>query len=168
MTEKKFYKISELAREFGVTPRTIRYYEEIGLLSSQRNSPTSHRLYDARERNRLMLILRGKRFGYSLSEMGEILNLYDVDPTQVKQIVRVLEYGIKHLQEIDEKIEELEKLREEMLGLAISFFQLLASQEEDYYDEETRGFIAAAREIVESMHRDQPPNSGHHDTAGKK
>ena len=137
--------ISELAGEFGITPRTIRYYEEVGLLSPHRDTPTSRRLYDERDRARLKLILRGKRFGYSLAELGDILELYDVDPTQRQQIMRTLEYGLQHIREIDERIEELREIREEMLEFGASFLGILEEQGEE------REFIARAREIVEMM-----------------
>lgn len=144
------YTISELANEFGITPRTIRYYEEVGLLSPYRNTPTSHRLYDARDRGRLKLILRGKRFGYSLAELSDILNLYEADPSQKKQIKRTLEYGMKHIEEINERIEELLELREEMLEFALSFLEIMA-EGEDSESEGMREFIAGARAVVESM-----------------
>jgi DNA-binding transcriptional MerR regulator len=137
--------ISELAGEFGITPRTIRYYEEVGLLSPHRNTPTSQRLYDDRDRARLKLILRGKRFGYSLAELVDILELYEVDPTQRQQIMRTLEYGLQHIREIDERIEELREIREEMLEFGASFLKILEEQGED------REFISRAREIVEMM-----------------
>lgn len=141
--------ISELAGEFGITPRTIRYYEEVGLLSPHRNTPTSQRLYDDRDRARLKLILRGKRFGYSLSELGDILELYDVDPTQRQQIMRTLEYGLQHIREIDERIEEMREIREEMLEFGASFLEILEEQGED------GEFIARAREIVEMMEEER-------------
>jgi DNA-binding transcriptional MerR regulator len=137
--------ISELAGEFGITPRTIRYYEEVGLLSPHRNTPTSQRLYDDRDRARLKLILRGKRFGYSLAELVDILELYEVDPTQRQQIMRTLEYGLQHIREIDERIEELEEIRKEMLEFGTSFLEILEEQGED------GEFITRAREIVEMM-----------------
>ncbi|RJP28491.1 MAG: MerR family transcriptional regulator [Actinobacteria bacterium] len=139
--------ISELAGEFGITPRTIRYYEEMGLLSPHRNTPTSQRLYDERDRARLKLILRGKRFGYSLAELADILELYDIDPTQGRQIMRTLEYGVRHIREIDERIEELEEIRKEMLEFATSFLEILEEQGED------GEFIARAREMVGMMEK---------------
>lgn len=152
--ETRTYTISELAGEFGITPRTIRYYEEVGLLTPHRSTPTSHRYYDARDRGRLKLILRGKRFGYSLAELSDILHLYDVDPTQKKQIRRTLEYGISHIREIDERIEELEELRKEMLEFALSFMDILA-EGKDGESDETREFISGARAVVESTRREQ-------------
>ena len=137
--------ISELAGEFGIAPSAIRYYEEVGLLSPHRDTPRSQRLYDDRDRARLKLILRGKRFGYSLAELKDILELYEVDPTQRRQIMRTLEYGLRHIQEIDERIEELREIRGEMLEFAASFLRLLEEQGED------GEFISRAREIVETM-----------------
>ena len=137
--------ISELAAEFGITPRAIRYYEEVGLLSPHRDTPTSQRLYDERDRARLKLILRGKRFGYSLAELVDILELYEVDPTQGRQIMRTLEYGLEHIREIDERIEELQEIRKEMLEFASSFLAILERRGEDGV------FVARAHETVEMM-----------------
>ena len=71
------YTISELAREFAVTPRALRFYEDKGLLSPRRDG--MNRVYTHRDRGRLQLILRGKRVGLSLIEIKEILDLYKVD-----------------------------------------------------------------------------------------
>ena len=141
--------ISELAGEFGITPRTIRYYEEVGLLSPHRNTPTSQRLYDDRDRARLKLILRGKRFGYSLSELADVLELYDADPPQGKQIMRTLEYGFQHIREIDERIEELLEIRAEMLEFAASFLKIMEREEGKY--EESKDFKAFANEVIREL-----------------
>ena len=137
--------ISELAAEFGITPRTIRYYEEVGLLSPHRNTPTSQRLYNDRDRARLKLIMRGKRFGYSLAELADILELYEVDQTQRQQIMRTLEYGLQHIREIDERIEELQEIRQEMLEFAASFLEILEEQEVE------AEFLSYARATVRKM-----------------
>ncbi len=144
------FTISELADEFGITPRAIRYYEECGFLSPRRKTPTSQRVYDERDRARLKLILRGKRFGYSLAELGDILKLYEIDPTQGKQIRRTLEYGIRHIQEIDEKIEELQEIREEMLEFARSFLEILEAGK-DGKSREMRDEISGARIIIDRL-----------------
>lgn len=80
----KLYSISHLAHELGVTQRTIRYYEEQGLILPDRAG--SHRVYSARDRARLILILRGKKLGFSLRDISEYLDLYDADPSQRTQI----------------------------------------------------------------------------------
>ena len=142
--------ISELASEFGVTPRTIRYYEEKGLLLPHRDTPTSQRLYNDRDRARLKLILRGKRFGYSLAELEDILELYDADPSQSKQIKRTLEYGIQHIQEIDERVDELLEIRAEMLEFAKEFLQILKENPAEQ-SKDSKEFISIAQDIIEKL-----------------
>ncbi|WP_417464191.1 MerR family transcriptional regulator [Kordiimonas sp.] len=70
------YSIKELACDFGVTPRTLRHYEDQGLLTPERQG--QNRIYHAHDRVRLAWILRGKRVGFSLQEIGEMLDLYDL------------------------------------------------------------------------------------------
>jgi len=100
-----FYTVTELAEELGVTPRTIRFYETKGLIKPRRAGTT--RVYTHRERARMLLILRGKRLGFSLADIREYLDLYDADPSQVKQL-RLL------TQKIDRRIAELEQQREDL------------------------------------------------------
>ncbi len=111
------FTISELAGEFEISTRTIRYYEELGLLSPGRTAAGNQRFYNRRDRARLKLILRGKKFGFSLAEIKEMLDLYDVDPTQEEQLKRALQYGEKKLKEIEQKIEELVLLKEDLLQM---------------------------------------------------
>ncbi|MFQ5546601.1 MAG: MerR family DNA-binding transcriptional regulator [Acidiferrobacterales bacterium] len=82
MTET--YTITQLAQEFDVTTRTIRFYEDRGLLSPSRKGQT--RVYSPRDRVRLKLVLRGKRLGFSLSEIREILDMYDTEPGETGQL----------------------------------------------------------------------------------
>jgi DNA-binding transcriptional MerR regulator len=83
------WTISDLSKEFGVTPRTIRFYEDEGLLTPQRDG--QNRIYDARDRARLAWILRGRRVGFSLAEITEMLDLYDLDDGREKQRTVTLE-----------------------------------------------------------------------------
>ena len=83
------YGIAELAREFEVTTRTIRFYEDKGLLSPGRQG--QRRVYASRDQVRLRLIMRGKRLGFSLDEIRELFDLYDVDPSEVTQLKHFLE-----------------------------------------------------------------------------
>jgi DNA-binding transcriptional MerR regulator len=76
--------IADLAREFDVTTRTVRFYEDKGLLAPAREG--QRRIYSARDRVRLRLIMRGKRLGLSLDEIASLLHLYDVDPSEVTQL----------------------------------------------------------------------------------
>lgn len=82
------YRITELSEEFGVTPRAIRFYEDEGLLTPQRDG--TRRVYRSRDRVRLKLILRGKRLGFSLQEIREMIDIYDVDRSEIAQLQLVL------------------------------------------------------------------------------
>ncbi len=86
---KQDYTIRELAEEFDVTTRTLRFYEEKGLLSPTRSGQT--RVYDAADRTRLKLILRGKRLGLSLEESAQIILMYDPIGTNSKQILTLID-----------------------------------------------------------------------------
>lgn len=86
------YSITELAHEFDVTPRTIRYYEDEGLLTPQREGQT--RIYSHRDKIRLKLTLRGKRLGFSLAEIRELFDMYDTDKsskTQLHSMIQLIE-----------------------------------------------------------------------------
>lgn len=96
------WSISELSMEFGITPRAIRFYEDEKLVKPTRKGQT--RIYSARDRARLSLILRGKRVGFSLIELKEMLDLYDMDDGQATQ----LQYSIK---KFSERINALERQR---------------------------------------------------------
>ncbi|MCP4993177.1 MAG: MerR family DNA-binding transcriptional regulator [Gammaproteobacteria bacterium] len=85
----KSYSISDLAKEFDITTRAIRFYEDQCLLSPKREGRT--RVYSDRDRVRLRLILRGKRLGFSLSEIKELFNLYDSAPGEAGQLQYLLE-----------------------------------------------------------------------------
>jgi len=82
------YSIRQLCLEFNCTPRALRFYEDKGLLNPARDG--MNRVYSYRDRARLQLILRGKRVGLSLAEIGEILDLYEADETGVQQAARSL------------------------------------------------------------------------------
>lgn len=81
--------IAELAREFGVTTRTIRFYEDRGLITPLREG--QRRVYRSRDRVRLRLIMRGKRLGFSLEEIREMIDIYDADRSEIAQLLLVLE-----------------------------------------------------------------------------
>lgn len=110
------YTITELAEEFGVTPRTIRFYEDKGLIRPDRNG--MNRVYSRRDRGRLMLIMRGKRLGFSLSEIKEMLDLYDLGDGQVEQLKLLIRKSRERVaalknqrRDIDEAIAELDEAR---------------------------------------------------------
>nr|WP_196769828.1 MULTISPECIES: MerR family DNA-binding transcriptional regulator [Vibrio] len=98
------YKISELAKEFDITTRSIRFYEDMGLIQPDRKG--SMRIYQRRDRVRLKLILRGKRLGFSLAEIRDLLELYDTNQIDTQLI--------KMLKIIDEKEAVLKRQREDI------------------------------------------------------
>ena len=92
------YTISELAEEFDVTTRTIRFYEDEGLLSPHREG--TRRIFHGRDRTRLRLILRGKRIGFSLADIREIIDMYDTAPGEAGQLRVLLERIAVHREEL--------------------------------------------------------------------
>ena len=113
-SRERTYSITELCREFNVTPRTLRFYEQKGLLSPARRGWT--RLFSYRDRARLQLILRGKRVGFALEEIKEMLDLYNLRDGQVTQLkvasVKMrerLEALRKQRVELEEAIADLER-----------------------------------------------------------
>ncbi len=107
------FTISELAREFSVTPRTIRFYEEKKLITPLR-SVGNQRRYGKRDRTRLKLILRGKKFGMRLDEISQILGMADYAVDEVVQIKRALDHGKKSLERIQAHMDELKALESEL------------------------------------------------------
>jgi DNA-binding transcriptional MerR regulator len=102
-----FHTVTQLAHDLGVTSRTIRFYEDKGLITPQRAGNT--RVYTARDRARMILILRGKRLGFSLREIKDYLDLYDVDHTQAEQL-RALRISVaKRLASLREQYAALEE-----------------------------------------------------------
>jgi DNA-binding transcriptional MerR regulator len=87
-TERAEFSISDLAREFDITPRAIRFYEDQGLLTPRREG--QRRIYTPRDRTRLKLTLRGKRLGLSLSEIRELIDLYEPGRDERPQLERFL------------------------------------------------------------------------------
>ena len=99
------YSIGKMCAEFSVTPRTLRFYEYKELLAPLRDG--QRRLFTQRDRARLRLILRGKRFGFSLDELKDLLDLYDTDRTQVTQLSATLEAARRHHAALTAKRDEL-------------------------------------------------------------
>jgi DNA-binding transcriptional MerR regulator len=113
-SDNEAYLISDLVEELGISQRTIRYYEEQGLLRPRR-SAGNHRLFSRRDRARLKMILRGKILGFSLEEIANLLNLYDLDPSEKSQYEEGIKYVNDHLKQIRERIHELQLLEQDML-----------------------------------------------------
>lgn len=99
------WSIREIADEFGVTTRTVRHYEELGLISPERQGTT--RIFHRRDRTRLNLVLRGKRLGFPLDEIATIIDLYDAPRGRRSQLTYVLD-------QIDERRADLEQRRRDL------------------------------------------------------
>ena len=111
MTEQ-LMTIREMCDAFDVTPRTLRFYEQKELLSPIRQG--TKRLFTRRDRARLKLILRGKRFGFSLEEIRQLLDLYHVGDQQVTQLTKTHELGRKHLADLERQRAELDDAIDDM------------------------------------------------------
>ena len=103
----RIYSIAELAREFGITARTIRFYEDEGLIKPRRQGLT--RLYSSHDRVRLGWILRGKRLGFSLAEIKQLLDLYQVDRTGVQQLRELLRRSRVHIEDLERRRADLDQ-----------------------------------------------------------
>ncbi|MBB5722530.1 DNA-binding transcriptional MerR regulator [Loktanella ponticola] len=104
--------IRDMCVEFGVTPRTLRFYEQKELLFPIRNG--QRRMFTKRDRARLKLILRGKRFGFSLEEIRQLLDLYHMGDSQQTQLAKTFELAKKHLADMIAQRDELNVAIEEM------------------------------------------------------
>ena len=118
------FTITQLAKEFQVSTRTIRYYEELGLIKPDRTEG-NQRVFSKREHARLKLIIRGKRFGFQLEEIKEMVVLFDEDRTGEKQLEKTIEYGTKKVEEVENHIRELTELKEEMPRMLRDFTEKL-------------------------------------------
>ena len=122
MSDDRIYTITELAREFDLTPRAIRHYEHEGLLAPGRLG--RNRVFTRADRTRLKLILRGKRLGFSLQETFELFSLYDAARDERPQLVKLLEFLrpkrealVQQRADIDAILLEMDKLEHEAEAL---------------------------------------------------
>ncbi|GAA5524379.1 hypothetical protein Maes01_00936 [Microbulbifer aestuariivivens] len=106
------YSISDLSREFGITTRTIRFYEDKGLLAPERRGQT--RIYSPEDRVRLKLILRGKRLGFSLDESREIIEMYDPAHGNVEQLQRLLQGIAEKRAQLQQQLRDIQSLMSEL------------------------------------------------------
>ncbi len=101
------YSISALAKEFGITTRTIRFYESRGLISPERVGTT--RRYSKRDRARLILILRGRNLGFTVEDVSEYLSLYDSDPGQLTQTRHLRDKVVAAIDDLETKRQDIER-----------------------------------------------------------
>lgn len=106
------YSVTELGDDLGVTARTIRFYEVKGLIAPQRVG--NNRVYTSRDRARMILILRGKKLGFTLREIKEYLDLYDADPTHARQIKLLLKAVRSRIVQMEEQRIALQQALDEL------------------------------------------------------
>lgn len=123
------YTISELAREFGVTTRTIRFYEDQGLISPKREGTA--RVFSSRDRVRLKLALRGKRLGFSIAEIRELFELYDVSRDEKKQLEEFLSRLDRRRAHLEQQREDIEVMLNEINFFANQCRRLLKVKADD-------------------------------------
>ncbi len=103
--ERETYTISELAKEFAITTRAIRFYEDAALISPARRG--RNRIYSLCDRTRLKLILRGKRLGFSLGEIREMFQLYDSEPGEIGQLHHVLGKVTERMSMLEKQLDDI-------------------------------------------------------------
>jgi DNA-binding transcriptional MerR regulator len=123
---QELYSVSELANDLGVTPRALRFYEDKGLIAPQRAGNT--RVYTHRDRGRLMLILRGKRLGFTLREVREWLDLYEVDPDQAAQLTRLNDKVRKRIETLEQQRDDLDATLDELREILAQVERRLAGR----------------------------------------
>ncbi|RJX78883.1 MerR family DNA-binding transcriptional regulator [Pseudomonas sp. LS-2] len=106
------YSISDLARELDITTRTIRFYEEQGMLSPERRG--LERIYSARDKVTLKLILRGKRIGFSLAECRDLIGLYDPSGGNQKQLTTMLGKIAERRAQLDQQLLDIQQMQMEL------------------------------------------------------
>ncbi len=120
---RELYTVNQLAEELGITGRAIRFYEAKGLIAPRRAGIT--RVFDRRDRARLILVLRGKRLGFSLAEIRDFLDLYDADRTQVAQVCLLLEKTRRRIKELERQRRDLEQTLDELHEVERQALELL-------------------------------------------
>lgn len=99
------YSIGDLSKEFDITTRSIRFYEDQGLITPTRKGQT--RIYNQRDKVRLKLILRGKRLGFSLAETGRLFELYDADKSSAKQLSSMMELISQKKNDLKQQLDDI-------------------------------------------------------------
>jgi len=133
----KTYSISELAAEFGITPRAIRFYEDEELIKPTRQGQS--RIYSPRDRVRLALILRGKRVGFSLIEIKEMLDLYDINDGQVTQLAVTVRKFSERISLLERQRADIEHALEELRTARARIEVLLSEKDPHHKAEEPHG-----------------------------
>ncbi len=122
--ESEFLSIADLAETFDITPRAIRFYEDQGLINPQRRG--QNRIYSKRDLSRLAWVLRGKRVGFSLAEIAELLDLYDADSTRATQANKTLEKCRQRIVALEDQRRDIDHVIEELTEFTTALHALVA------------------------------------------
>ncbi len=141
MAREQTYTITELAREFDITPRAIRFYEDQGLLTPSRAGRA--RVYTKADRTRLKLTLRGKRLGLSLAEIKELLEMYDGVHNSVPQLQHLVKVLAERRAALEQQREDIEAVLGEIAMLEKQCFDLLGH--------DAAGAAAARKELAKRV-----------------
>ena len=128
-TEQTTYSIGDLAKEFDITTRSIRFYEDQGLIAPTRKGQT--RIYNQRDRVRLKLILRGKRLGFSLAETGRLFELYDADRSSATQLHTMMELISQKKADLNQQLKDIKAVLMELNNLEKSCQDTLVAIEQN-------------------------------------
>ncbi len=126
MERLKYFKIGELAHLVEMSPRTIRYYHEIGLLHPSRRVEGGQRVFTENDLQRLKFIKRLKHLGLTLSEMHELADIYEIHKTNRRVLIRLCELLTDQVSKIDERIHNLNRLKEDILSYQEKISQKLS------------------------------------------
>jgi DNA-binding transcriptional MerR regulator len=124
---RDFFTVNQLAEDLGVTPRAIRFYEAKGLIAPRRAGTT--RVFGRPDRARLLLVLRGKRLGFSLAEIREYLDLYDADRSQLSQVGPLLARTRQRIAKLEQQRRDLDQTLAELHEVARQAAEALAARE---------------------------------------
>ena len=123
---ERLFTVTQLATELGITARTLRFYEDRGLIAPSRIGP--NRVYAPRDRARMVLILRGKHLGFSLREIAEYLDLYDADPTHTEQLRALAAAASKRIAELEQQRHAVDETLAELREILAQTTKTLAAR----------------------------------------
>jgi DNA-binding transcriptional MerR regulator len=123
-TAQETYSIGDIAKEFDITTRSIRFYEDQGLVTPTRKGQT--RIYNQRDRVRLKLILRGKRLGFSLAETGRLFDLYDADRSSASQLETIMKLIAQKKNDLSQQLEDINAVLIELNDLETNCLDTLS------------------------------------------
>ncbi|MFB1015291.1 MAG: DNA-binding transcriptional MerR regulator [Alteromonadaceae bacterium] len=123
-TAQETYSIGDIAKEFDITTRSIRFYEDQGLVTPTRKGQT--RIYNQRDRVRLKLILRGKRLGFSLAETGRLFDLYDADRSSASQLETIMKLIAQKKSDLSQQLEDINAVLIELNDLETNCLDTLS------------------------------------------